>query len=969
MKRFVALMILMFLAVIASAQLLPSHRYTSKEGLVADRITAMSQDENGVLWIGSYFGLCSYNGISFQKVDLPFEQQNKFVTSILPLHKRVYAGLIFGGGLVEYSNGSVKSYVLDRKGDNSVMALGYDTDTSILVANSSGTIFRFSNGKFTPLLELPDKFSSVTIHSLLKDIRGNIWIATERGLLRNTSILFENYDVFALHFNSDKNIWVAMTNGHDGFAALLNGSDYHDIPAIDLKKTLPGLRSVNFHSNGQQDFWGVQSGKGVVNIKPSGEINYFPTGLNEESDLRLLFVDRERNLWAANDPGLVKISNFSSVSYLFDEPAAAGGFVLKDEEGTTWATNSKFLYRVSENVISKTKDFRKAPHGYLGGMLFDENKNLWIVRWDAGIWKTQWSKNNPVSGKLFMEANNKFLNATSIAQDHAGNIWLGGQTGILRISNGKMQETYTPEGGDVFITTLCVDTVNHAIWIGTNSQGVKKISYTKTPTGFQYSTKANISVAEGLKDPYVRSILVDARQNIWVGTRAGGIYNVQEKDGNIIVKNVQPRAGISCSRITAIAEEGKNAIWFASCEGIYRFVHDSKQWQHFTVSDGLLSAEVFHIAVDNIKKEVWALTESGITKISYDNSVQNNVPPLVNLTSVNVLGKPDTNALMSSGISKYSYGSNSIGFSFAAATYLNEKKVQYKYMLEGYDHQWSEPVTVNAVNYASLKPGKYSFKVMAANAKGIWSAHPASFDFEIIMPIYLRTWFIVTCLSIALFILYIVRIDRLKQKYKVEKLRLRIARDLHDDIGSALGSINLLSETANRRLARVDTQQEAAATFGKIGSFAQTTLESMDDIIWSINPDKDKVEDLLVRMREFAIPLLEAKGIAFDFQLRAADYKKLSMNLRKNVFLIFKEALFNVVKHSESTKVHIATEIRGHQFYLLVRDNGKGFDPDVPTERNGLKNLNKRTELLDGKLVIATSQGNGTTVELVCPIR
>jgi len=178
-----------------------------------------------------------------------------------------------------------------------------------------------------------------------------------------------------------------------------------------------------------------------------------------------------------------------------------------------------------------------------------------------------------------------------------------------------------------------------------------------------------------------------------------------------------------------------------------------------------------------------------------------------------------------------------------------------------------------------------------------------------------------------------------------------------------------MSETAHRRLARAGHEEEVAATVGKIGSYAQNTLESMDDIIWSINPDKDKVEDLLLRMREFAIPLLEAKGIAFDLQMKTADYKKLSMNLRKNVFLIFKETLFNVVKHAKANNVLIKTEIRGNQFCMIVKDDGLGFDNEIVTERNGLKNLQKRAEMLDGKLSITSSYGKGTTVELVCPIR
>jgi signal transduction histidine kinase len=320
-------------------------------------------------------------------------------------------------------------------------------------------------------------------------------------------------------------------------------------------------------------------------------------------------------------------------------------------------------------------------------------------------------------------------------------------------------------------------------------------------------------------------------------------------------------------------------------------------------------------------------------------------------------------------VSKYEYGYNSIGFVFAGSSFLNEKKIVYKYMLEGYDQKWSEPVTTNTVNYASLAPGRYTFRVMAANSRGLWSESPATFTFQIILPFYRSPWFIFTCIAIAVSLFYLVRVDRLKQKYRVEKIRMRIARDLHDDIGSALGSINLMSETANRRLEKNTGTAEVAGVFTRIGHSAQSTLESMDDIIWSINPDKDKLGDLVVRMREFAIPLLEAKEIAFDFRVNAADYKKLPMHLRKNVFLIFKEAIFNIIKHASCTRVLIVTEIRNNVFCLRVKDNGRGFDTNQPTQRNGLKNMRKRSEMVGGTLNMETQPRKGTTIEFSCVIK
>ena len=289
-------------------------------------------------------------------------------------------------------------------------------------------------------------------------------------------------------------------------------------------------------------------------------------------------------------------------------------------------------------------------------------------------------------------------------------------------------------------------------------------------------------------------------------------------------------------------------------------------------------------------------------------------------------------------------------------------------MLQGYDRQWSDPVMTNNVNYASLPPGKYVFMVMASNAKDEWSDKPATFSFEIIMPVYKRPWFIFTLIILIILIAYFIRVQQMNQRFKIEKLRLNIARDLHDDIGSTLGSINLLSKTATRRLDKNVSAEEITPVFEKIGRSAENTLEAMDDIVWSINPEKDKVEDVVIRMREFAIPLLEAKDIEFSFVVEGAKDIAIPMHLRRNAFLIFKELIHNIIKHSEAGKVVIRLQADNNRLKLQVTDNGKGFDPGAPTRRNGLKNMTSRAEMVGGNVRFATSD-NGTETLFEAPIR
>jgi ligand-binding sensor domain-containing protein len=165
--------------------MLPFHRYTSRDGLVADRITAIHQDSDGVMWFGSFFGLCYYDGINFSKLQLPFSQQNKYVTSITSLKDKVYAGFLFGGGLVEYKKGKIHSYSLaSSKGTSrsDIIALGNWDDTSILVVSGENEIFRFANGKFQFVYSLKNSLLTPSIRVIIKDASNNIWAGSESGM-------------------------------------------------------------------------------------------------------------------------------------------------------------------------------------------------------------------------------------------------------------------------------------------------------------------------------------------------------------------------------------------------------------------------------------------------------------------------------------------------------------------------------------------------------------------------------------------------------------------------------------------------------------------------------------------------------------------------------------------------------------------------------------------------------------------
>ena len=972
--------ILLFLFYISTtqSQIVSHERYSSRNGLLADRITFIAQDSKGFIWFGSNFGLGYYDGYTFTRVPLPASQENKYVTSVLTNENKTYAAFLFSGGVAEIENGKTNAYSIKKNPlvSNDFTAFCATRKNGIIVASSDNKIYRLENGNFKLLFSLDASIPQNIITNIIEDIHGNLWIGSVRGLLiykqdSNFDLLakfFPDRNVFSLIKSDKGKIWLAYTNGITTVVITCTGFENGKLMHEQILFNQGGVTPVRFSGNVEKGFWGIDTERGLFNIPEQGSIKYFPDVVNTKADVSYIFSDRENNIWIANDPGVVKVSNQLSRIYLFDELAAGGGFITQSPDRSIWVTNSKYLYKIKQESIVKTTEFRLQTGGYIGQLLFDTHQDLWVARWETGLWRTKWKDDRLIRSEYHQRSNDKMVIPATIMMDDDGVVWLGGIHGLMAIlPDGKFlhSDITIPQ---VHITAIAVDNKRKVLWLGDNAQGIIQMNYVITnDRRLELKFIRQIRDKDGLTDAHIRSLLLDTYGKLWVGTRVGGVFRITEESNKVVVEHFSKNAGIPCGRITSIVEESGKAIWFASCDGVHRYFHSSGTWEHYHTREGLASAEIFSITIDTLAKQLWAAGITGVTSLDYDRRIENIATPITTITAVNILGKPDSAALYFEGERRFSAGQNSVGFNFSGGSFIDEKNILYRYKLEGFDESWSAPTKTNNVQYVSLPPGTYTFMVLASNPFGMWGKDPAVFPFRIVQPFYMNTWFIVTAVALLLLLFYFFQIYRLKQRVRVEKLRVHIARDLHDDIGSALGSINLLSENAARRLGNVSLQ-EISNTFTKIGGSAQTTLEAMDDIIWAINPDKDSMADLLIRMREYAIPLLEAQNISIHFDQTPGDYGKLPMDVRRNIFLLFKESVNNIIKHASATSVSIHTSSQHNIFRLIIKDNGKGFDTMAQTQRNGLKNMNKRAEILKGTLNITSEKGKGTTLDLQCPI-
>ncbi len=366
--------------------------------------------------------------------------------------------------------------------------------------------------------------------------------------------------------------------------------------------------------------------------------------------------------------------------------------------------------------------------------------------------------------------------------------------------------------------------------------------------------------------------------------------------------------------------------------------------------------------------EIWFGCDDVVFGFAPEALKHNEKPPSVTLTDFKLFNRfIPLDSLLAQKEIRLEHFQNSFTFYFSALNFNQRHKLQYYYRISGINKDWARSERELAANYTTVPPGSYTFEVKARNLQGLESETVTAVNFRILPPFY-ATWWFVSLLAVVLlglaYLIYRLRVNRL---LAVEKLRNKVARDLHDDMGSTLNTINILSSMAKSKM--VSDTVTSSDYLTKITDNSQRMMEAMDDIVWSIKPDNDSIQRVLARMREYATGVLEGKDIRFGFQVAEhINALKLDMEARRDIFLIFKEAINNTAKysHGDAVKVHIHCD--GKRLHMIIKDYGKGFDVRQADTGNGLDNIQKRAQALRGQLKIDSSPQNGTEITLDMPM-
>jgi len=997
MQSFAAVLLLSIPPV--CAQQLSVRHYDVSDGLAHSYVGAIHQDAKGYLWFGTREGLSRFDGYRFTNYGTLEGLGNMIINAIVEDRQgQLWIGTNGGGvaRLIDDPRAATSSrpaepvpsqgqkFVSFRVGDspdsNRVNALLFDAHNNLWCVTDDGiyrgaadldrglkfevvvphrpvasemVAFADTHGRLwfgmqDELIEvvqdriikygLADEVGRTWIESIIEDRQGRVLVANQRdvfefiaptetggrGRWQRLPLTFKpDQGIFAMLVDSAGTLWLGTWNG---LIKYQDGKQTIYTIAQGLSDNV--IRALAEDRDG--NLWIGTTGGGVCKLSGELIVSFTKTeGLPNQNVIRVIEDHQGRIYASIQQGGLVEIVAGKAVPISrsqmppFDNIYA---WIFQNRRGDWWVNSADgwFLFQGPELQLRRGKkltaaDGLPAESVKAGVSLYEDPAGkLWAISTDGHLYQSDTTRKGPaVFEHLPLKVKPPF-SESGMLSDPSGVLWLGAQGGIARLIKGE-------------IVAL-------------------------QPTA-------------GLPETNPRAFFQDSRGWFWIGLRYQGVSVTRDPMAESLkFVNYSTRSGLASDTVWAITEDDLGRIYLGTGKGLDQLDPATGRIHHFNTKDGLAGDQINHCLKDR-SGNIWVATSLGLSKFNPRAERAVNRPPPIYLSRVQVAGEnlplPETGAFRLSELSLPS-SRNHLLIEYVALSFQGEQQLRYQYKLEGVDAEWNAPTEVQAVNYAHLAPGAYQFLVRAINQEGTASLESAAFSFRILPPLWQRWWFLTSAATLIGLVIYAIDRYRVGRLIELERVRTRIATDLHDDIGSSLSQIAILSEVARHQAGPDDSP--VTRPLSLIARISRESVDSMSDIVWAINPNRDRLFHLTRRMRRFASEILPARNIEFSFSAPDSERDlKLDADLRRQVFLIFKESVNNIVRHSACTRVAIEFRVERAWLALSLSDNGQGFDPAQVNDGQGMLSMRRRAHSLGGEWAVNSSQGQGTVITLRVP--
>ena len=990
----------------SKADNLALYQLTEQNGLSDNQVTCFFQDSHGFMWIGTKDGLNRYDGSVIKTFKKISDANNELAgNTISAITEDTYHHLWIGtkSGISEYdpAKNMFRSYLKNIV----VTDLCFDENGNLWIASWEQLI------RFTPGQEKIIKYINRTstdalternnnhFNKIIIDDKKRLWLATFNGLWQffqedahfEYAILIDNgsgglitkiikdhegklwlgyWDSGLKRFDPDKRMSENFSDRDiprniTGIAEVKNLQGNYSIWCNDLvefdpltktlKKHLPSsteslenYQNSNLYISKDSLLW-ISTDKGVRIMDPSKQFfhHHFLSaqkitsqGIALLQHNSLLYVGGAgENFLKLYDSTLRPIKKVVSQPRLiengqFVQPAVLN--IVRENDRYIWLCTENGLFLFDEKANSyrlfrlKEQDISSSTRNFINTIFIDSKGNHWIFPWRSGIWQ------------------------------------LDVKTGQFR----KMILGLTNENNNVkkFLVAAAVEDPSGNLWFADIDEGLLYYDH--------HSGQFSKPTSQSLGDQYsLQNVLIEGKY-VWC-VKTGMVFRI-----NTITKQMEQWLipNEFNKSVTGFCSDKYDHLWITTASGLLSFNKTNHNFKRYTSNDGL---------IDNVMEGVIFPLDNGKILYAYNNYItefspnelmrSNKVPPAI-ITNIFSQNKPV--AIKNEGKQeKYielGYMYNNFTFNWTILNYSNPLQNRFYCKMEGVDKDWKFVGYTGQAQYASLQPGKYIFKVKGATGEGVMNEEGDQVRIIIHPPFWNEWWFITLSSVIALTLFVVIiryisqrnlkeKLLRLEKEQAVEKERNRISRDMHDDLGSGLTKIAIMSEVVKKQ---IHEPEKAKQQLDNISASSRELIDNLQDIIWILNPKNDTLESLAAYIREYALKFFEPFGI--DVQFNYPDKFpeiKLSEETRRNIFLVTKESFNNIAKHAWCNKVMISIEYFPGEIKFIIKDDGKGFDNSkLRPFGNGLINMKNRIEQIGGKYEITSGPGKGTGIKIEIPV-
>ena len=443
----------------------------------------------------------------------------------------------------------------------------------------------------------------------------------------------------------------------------------------------------------------------------------------------------------------------------------------------------------------------------------------------------------------------------------------------------------------------------------------------------------------------------------------GGFNVLNTVTGKIIRTGASGNLKLKGGNCNSIVLDKKGTIWMGTTEGVCS-VGKQNQVSYFSEKDGLTENDVVHGYSQNSANQLWLGFTNQFNILQLERLQQKHIKSNLKISTIEILG--DTTLVNTHESLVFEPQQNNLTIRLSPLNFKSASQNHIRFKLADIHENWIDNGNAEMISFSNLSPKQYELLVQQGDSQGNWASVPLAINFEIKPHFYQTWWFQILVgflVLVAVYSFYLYRIRQIKEIYTV---RNKISADLHDEVGSTISGINIISNILKQRLIE---QPENKGFVERISEDARKIAEALDDIVWSIKPQNDSLENVLSRMTRYASELFEAKNINYQLQLpEDLSGIALPMEKRHDIYLIFKETVNNIAKHSQCTEASIKIVIQKKSIILSIQDNGVGFDTNQKTDRNGIQNIRERVNKYQGKLSIQSNPMSGSLFLIDLPI-